>query len=86
MTVVLKGITWGHRRAIAPLKETLPGFAAEHPDIVVEWSERSLAGFEFDPVPALAERFDLIILDHPFCGDIAEHGMPRSAGRHAGPR
>jgi multiple sugar transport system substrate-binding protein len=83
MTVVLKGITWGHRRAVAPLKETLPGFAAEHPDIVVEWSERSLAGFEFDPVPTLAERFDLIILDHPFCGDIASteclvplEGMP----------
>ena len=74
MTVVLKGVTWGHRRAIAPLKETLPGFAAEHPDTIVEWTARSLAGFEFDPVPALAERFDLIILDHPFCGDIASTG------------
>jgi multiple sugar transport system substrate-binding protein len=62
---------WSHRRAVAPLKETLPEFAAEHPQIVIEWSERSLAGFEFDPVPMLAERFDLIILDHPFCGDIA---------------
>ena len=74
MSVVLKGITWSHRRAIAPLRETLSGFVAEHPDIVVEWSERSLAGFEFDPVPLLAERFDLIILDHPFCGDIARSG------------
>jgi multiple sugar transport system substrate-binding protein len=71
MTTVLRGITWGHRRAIAPLKETLRGFAIEHPGTAIEWSERSLAGFEFDPVPMLAERFDLIVLDHPFCGDIA---------------
>lgn len=74
MTILLKGITWGHRRAIAPLKETLAGFAAERPDVAIEWSERSLAGFEFDPVPELAERFDFIILDHPFCGDIAKTG------------
>jgi multiple sugar transport system substrate-binding protein len=74
MTKVLRGITWGHRRAIAPLQETLPAFLAEHPEIVVEWSERSLAGFEFDPIPVLAERFDLIVLDHPFCGDIAGSG------------
>jgi multiple sugar transport system substrate-binding protein len=69
---LLRGINWGHRRAVGPLSATAAAFRAEHPDIVVEWSQRTLAGFEADPVPKLAERFDLIVLDHPFCGDIAE--------------
>ena len=67
----LWGITWGHRRAVAPLAGTLAGFNASHPGIEVEWSERPLEGFEFEPVPDLARRYDLIVLDHPFCGDIA---------------
>lgn len=67
----LRGITWGHRRAVAPLSGTLAHFNASHPGIEVEWSERPLEGFEFEPVPDLARRYDLIVLDHPFCGDIA---------------
>ena len=71
MTRMLRGINWGHRRAVGPLSAATPTFRAEHPDIDISWSQRSLAGFEFEPVPRLAESFDLIILDHPFCGDIA---------------
>jgi multiple sugar transport system substrate-binding protein len=46
-------------------------FAAQHPGIEIEWSARPLHGFEFTPVAELARSYDLIILDHPFCGDIA---------------
>jgi multiple sugar transport system substrate-binding protein len=67
----LKGITWGHRRAIDPLAATLPEFHRRRPDIAVEWQSRSLHGFEFTPVRDLARSFDLVILDHPFAGDIA---------------
>ena len=70
----LTGINWGHRRDVGPFIGTLPGFRRLHPEIQIEWSQRSLADFEFDPVPALARNFDLIILDHPFCGDIAKTG------------
>jgi multiple sugar transport system substrate-binding protein len=70
--ITLRGITWGHRRAIDPLLATLPAFNRQHPDIGVEWSSRSLHDFEFTPVEELARNFDLIILDHPFAGDIAE--------------
>ncbi len=70
--IMLRGITWGHRRAIDPLLETLPAFYREHPEINVDWSSRSLHGFEFTPVEELARNYDLIILDHPFVGDIAE--------------
>lgn len=67
----LKGMTWQHRRAIAPLAGTLPAFRAEHPEIEIEWTSRSLAGFEFQSVEELSHKFDLIILDHPFMGDAA---------------
>jgi multiple sugar transport system substrate-binding protein len=69
--VRLRGMTWDHRRAIDPLLATLPMFAAQHPGIEIEWSSRPLHGFEFTPVEELARQYDLIILDHPFCGDIA---------------
>ena len=69
--VRLRGMTWDHRRAIDPLRATQAMFAAAHPGIEVEWSSRPLHGFEFTPVAELAKSYDMIILDHPFCGDIA---------------
>lgn len=70
----LAGITWGHRRAEAPLRATLPTFRKRHPEVSIEWQSRSLHGFEFASVRELARRFDLIILDHPFSGEIARSG------------
>jgi multiple sugar transport system substrate-binding protein len=70
----LRGITWGHRRAIDPLLATLSAFRRQHPEIDIHWSSRSLHGFEFTPVESLARTFDLIILDHPFAGDILAQG------------
>jgi multiple sugar transport system substrate-binding protein len=67
----LLGITWAHRRAVEPLTGTLPDFRRDHSEIKIDWHVRSLHGFEFQSVPELAARYDLIILDHPFCGDIA---------------
>ncbi len=64
-SVRLRGMTWDHRRAIDPLTRTLPLFRERRPDIEIEWSARPLAGFEFTSVDALAEDYDLIILDHP---------------------
>ena len=69
--VRLRGMTWDHRRAIDPLLATQAMFAARHPGIEIEWSSRPLHGFEFTPVAELAREYDMIILDHPFCGDIA---------------
>jgi multiple sugar transport system substrate-binding protein len=72
MAVVrLRGMTWDHRRAIDPLLATQAMFANLHPGIEITWSSRPLHGFEFTPVAELARSYDMIILDHPFCGDIA---------------
>ena len=67
----LRGMTWSHRRAVAPLLATLPAFRERRPDVEITWHERPLSGFEFQSVYELSETFDLIILDHPFTGDIA---------------
>jgi multiple sugar transport system substrate-binding protein len=69
---VLRGITWDHRRAIDPLTATLPGFLRTRPDVEITWKARSLHDFEFAPVAELARDYELIILDHPFCGAIAQ--------------
>jgi multiple sugar transport system substrate-binding protein len=67
----LRGMTWDHRRAVDPLLATQAMFAKTHPGIAIEWSTRPLHGFEFTPIAELARSFDMVILDHPFCGDIA---------------
>lgn len=72
--VTLMGITWQSRRAVDPLLASMPAFRAAHPGIDIQWTARSLAGFEFEPVEQLARRYDLIILDHPFMGDVARKG------------
>lgn len=70
----LRGLTWEHRRAVDPLRGTQPVFAAHHPDIRVGWTTQPLSSFEFEPVGALARRFDLLVFDHPHVGAIAAGG------------
>lgn len=72
--VRLRGMAWQHRRAMDPLTETAAGFCASHPGIEIEWSSRSLAGFEFQPVEELARSYDLIVVDHPFVGAAVRKG------------
>ena len=68
----LRGMTWQHRRAVDPLLGTAQMFRTIHPDIEIEWSTRPLSGFEFTSITALAKEYDLIILDHPFMGEVAK--------------
>lgn len=70
----LKGMTWDHRRAVDPLLAAQQAFVREHHGIAIEWHARPLSGFEFTPVDELARDFDLIVLDHPFMGRVAQSG------------
>ena len=69
--IVLRGLTWDHRRAIDPLVATMPDFRSRRPGTDIVWSSRSLHDFEFAPVHELVRQFDLIVLDHPSVGEIA---------------
>lgn len=71
----VRGLTWGHRRAVAPLEASIGAFARQRPDIEVSWAMRSLADFEHQPLSETVRAYDLIIFDHPFIGTVASSGL-----------
>lgn len=71
--VTLHGITWNHTRGYLPLVATAQRFGERFPDVAIVWQKRSLQEFADFPIEQLAERFDLIIIDHPFVGYAATH-------------
>ncbi len=70
----LVGNTWGHVRGYAPMIATATAYRAEVDDVTVEWEQRSLQAFADQPLDELAATFDLIVVDHPHVGEIAESG------------
>jgi multiple sugar transport system substrate-binding protein len=89
--VTLKGLCWGHRRATGPLEPLSRSFRQHRPHVEIEWTVRPLSDFEHQPIADIAGNFDLLIVDHPFCGDIAagqaflplERVMPELLGPEA---
>jgi multiple sugar transport system substrate-binding protein len=65
----LRGITWDHVRGTGGLRACADAYARERPDVRVAWSVRSLQAFADQSVPELAERFDLLCIDHPSIGE-----------------
>jgi multiple sugar transport system substrate-binding protein len=63
----LSGITWNHTRGFVPLVAASQRFV-EHAGVEVVWQKRSLQEFADFPLQVLAERFDLLVIDHPFVG------------------
>jgi multiple sugar transport system substrate-binding protein len=61
-----RGLTWDHPRGFAPLAAAAETCA---PAIEIVWDSQPLEGFESTPIPALAETYDLIVLDHPHLGE-----------------
>jgi multiple sugar transport system substrate-binding protein len=73
VTAGLRGMTWGHERAVDPLLATAARFGAER-DVAISWDARSLQGFADASIPDLARRYDLLIYDHPHIGEIVPTG------------
>ena len=67
----LKGLGWGHRRAIDPLAPLTRAYQRSRPDVAIDWTIRPLGDFEHQPIADIAGRYDFLIIDHPFCGDVA---------------
>lgn len=68
--VTLTGSTWGHERGYGPLKK----LNAQHPDLFpadVNWDVRTLQEFADQPMSELSKKYDLIVFDHPWIGEIA---------------
>lgn len=66
---VLRGMTWDHPRGYDPLIACSKVWEART-GVRLEWERRSLQDFESFPVAELAERYDLIVIDHPHVGQI----------------
>ena len=64
----LRGTTWNHIRGFAPLHATARQYQSVHPAVEIQWEIRSLQDFADFPIESLAERYDLINLDHPSVG------------------
>ena len=71
MTVRLTGLTWDHPRGYRVL-DALAG--ALEPDVSVYWQRQPLEGFESRPLRALADDFDLLVVDHPGLGEAVRDG------------
>ena len=75
MTIRLKGITWGHTRGFLPMVATAQRFSETHPEVRIDWEVRSLQEFADVSITALAQRYDLLVIDHPFAVHAAKGGI-----------
>jgi multiple sugar transport system substrate-binding protein len=66
--ITLRGLGWDHDRCTAPLRACSEAWQELHPEIALSWHHRSLTDFGEEPLEAVAHRYDLVMIDHPFCG------------------
>jgi multiple sugar transport system substrate-binding protein len=71
---IIKGITWDHPRGYAPLREAASVWSKEK-KISVRWDIRTLKDFGDCPIEALIDRYDLIVMDHPYVGNASVNGL-----------
>jgi len=68
----LKGITWNHSRGFVPMTATAQRFSELNPSVTITWEKRSLQQFADLSIQQLAERYDLLVIDHPWAGFAAK--------------
>jgi len=71
----LNGIAWDHSRAFPPLVATAQRYEETHPGIRIHWHKRTLDEFGHAPIDALAQQFDLLVIDHPWAGFCFEKNL-----------
>jgi multiple sugar transport system substrate-binding protein len=74
-TIELTGITWDHTRGYLPMVATAQSFGELYPHVSITWQKRSLQAFADAPLPELASRFDLMVIDHPSIGEAVHHDL-----------
>ncbi|GAA4544361.1 extracellular solute-binding protein [Amycolatopsis samaneae] len=72
--ITLRGMAWGHQRGIGCLRAVSTVYTEANPEVSITWDSRSLQEFEDVPITALADRYDLIAMDHPYVGQARESG------------
>ena len=71
----LRGMTWDHSRGFDPMVATSRAYSEAHPGVTITWEKRSLQAFADRPIEEMAERYDLMVIDHPHVGEVADSGL-----------
>ncbi|MGH9746648.1 MAG: ABC transporter substrate-binding protein [Candidatus Acidiferrales bacterium] len=82
METILKGLTWDHPRGYSPLINAASEYEKLHPKIKIHWDRRTLREFGEAPIEQYLDRYDLIIMDHPFVGFAAAHNALVELGEY----
>ena len=82
METTLRGVTWDHPRGYSPLINGAVEYEAIHPGIRIHWDRRTLREFGEAPIEQYLDRYDLIVMDHPFVGFAAAQGALVDLGRY----
>lgn len=61
------GLTWDHPRGYVALERAAR--EAQHTGLSLRWERQPLEGFESHPIEELAEKYDIVVIDHPHLGD-----------------
>jgi len=72
---VIKGITWDHPRGYNSIVAATEACHQDDDGYRVEWDKRSLKNFGDAPLKELTDRYDLLIIDHPFVGEAHARGL-----------
>lgn len=71
----LLGMTWDHSRGFDPMVATAEAYAKTHPGVTIRWEKRSLQAFADRPIEEMADRYDLMVIDHPHVGEVVGSGL-----------
>lgn len=72
MTTTLRVMCWDHPRCTSPMQAAAETYSALNPGLEIRLSTRPLALFNDQPVWELDGTYDLIFIDHPITGAVAE--------------
>ena len=81
-TITLRGITWNHSRGFVSVVATAQRFEEMNPGVQIQWEKRSLQEFADYPIQQLTDRYDLLVIDHPWAGFAQESRMLINLNEH----
>lgn len=70
--VELRVLCWDHPRCVDPVRAAAAAWQRIHPEVRIEVGARPLAAFNDQPVTEIASTADLLFVDHPMVGTVAD--------------
>lgn len=74
----LKGLAWGHTRGLLPMIATAHAWVEQHQGVAIQWEHRSLQQFGEGSLDEAVDSYDLVVVDHPYTGALAETSFIRA--------